>query len=233
MIQQKIFPKKNEMIYCSVAFEGSKKPYYYLTHDPSLDLGDEVEVPVGQENHLKIGHIVKIECFRPAEAPFPVDQIKEIAGKTLIKKAIQNFKSDQTTQNLITLMNALTDSLVWVPCNVKWGESDQQQIKEMLSQAEENQESLAGKTFTSKEDVHLVPDILQSGDEYYFPVFSSREEMGEYGKHFSKVPSPFMNTIAMARNNPNYEISGIVVNAFTNSAALKWDLLDIMEENDK
>ena len=46
---------------------------------------------------------------------------------------------------------------------------------------------MIGKTFSTKEAVRMIPDILQNGEQFFFPIFSSVEEMGEYGEHFSKV----------------------------------------------
>jgi hypothetical protein len=36
----------------------------------------------------------------------------------------------------------------------------------------------------------MVPDILQNGEEFFFPVFNTAEEMGEYGDYFSKIRLP-------------------------------------------
>ena len=44
---------------------------------------------------------------------------------------------------------------------------------------------MIGKTFSTKEAVRMIPDILQNGEQFFFPIFSSVEEMGEYGEHFS------------------------------------------------
>ncbi len=228
VLYRKVYPQNGELLYCSVKFKDNEKTYYYQTDDLTMDLGDEVEVPVGSRNTLKTGEIVNMECFTPKEAPFPADQVKEIAGKTIIKKAIGNFKGSRTTDNLLALMSILSDSMIWVPCNTLMGEEDQKQIEEMAGRVEDK-DSLVGSTFTSKEEIHLVPDILQRGEEYFFPVFSSREEMGEYGNGFSKVQASFQEAIALARNNSTYKITGIVVNAFSNAFTLGWDLLEIIE----
>ena len=47
----------------------------------------------------------------------------------------------------------------------------------------------------------MVPDILQNGDNFFFPVFTSEEEMGEYGVHFSKIQQHFLEAMNLARNN--------------------------------
>ena len=36
---------------------------------------------------------------------------------------------------------------------------------------------MLGEEFTTNDEVRLVPDILQNGDDFFFPVFSSEEEM--------------------------------------------------------
>ncbi len=54
---------------------------------------------------------------------------------------------------------------------------------------------LIGQEITVQDDVRLVPDILQRDDKYYFPVFTSDEEMGEYGNSFSHVRTHLLNAI--------------------------------------
>ncbi len=147
-----------------------------------------------------------------------------------ITQAIAAFKKDRTKENLVAVLYILRDSNVWVPCNAIWGQSDQEQIHKMFEEDQDNIEPMVGRTFTSKEQVRLVPDILQNANGYFFPVFSSQEEMGEYGKHFSQVESDFLRAVNMARNNDR-ELVGIVVNAFSDPMVLPWDLLNIIENH--
>ena len=63
--------------------------------------------------------------------------------------------------------------------------------------------------------MRLIPDVLQSGDEFYFPIFSTVEAMGEYGESFSKVQHSVLKAISMAKNNEK-NISGLVLNALLN-----------------
>ena len=57
----------------------------------------------------------------------------------------------------------------------------------------------------------MVPDILVNGEQFYFPVFTTAEEMGEYGKSFSKVQKHFLEAVNLARNNEK-KVVGIVIN---------------------
>ena len=74
----------------------------------------------------------------------------------------------------------------------------------------------------------MIPDILQNGNDFFFPVFSSVEEMGEYGENFSKIQKHILDVISMARNNEK-NISGIVLNAFTEPFVLDAEIFDIVE----
>ena len=77
-VYEKSRRKKGELIYCSVVFDNGLKTYYYRTEDDSLDAGDDVVVPAGNDNHLSIAKIVKVEYFAPADVPFPIEKTKVI-----------------------------------------------------------------------------------------------------------------------------------------------------------
>lgn len=70
--------KKGEYIYCSVSFDNSYKTYYYLTDDYSINVGDLVMVPVGQDDNLSTAKVIDIEYFKEEDVPFPLDKIKKI-----------------------------------------------------------------------------------------------------------------------------------------------------------
>ena len=72
---------------------------------------------------------------------------------------------------------------------------------------------------------------LQNGDEFFFPVFSTAEDMGKYGESFSKVQRHFLEAVNLARNNKK-KVTGIVINAFTEPFVMPMELLDIIAEMD-
>ncbi len=86
---------------------------------------------------------------------------------------------------------------------------------------------LIGHELVSHDSFCMVPDILQNGDEYFFPVFTSAEEMGEYGNAFSKVESHFLHAINLARNNEK-DIRGIVINAFSEPFVVPMEICEII-----
>ena len=73
--------------------------------------------------------------------------------------------------------------------------------------------------------------VGKSPKPLFFPVFSGIEEMGEYGNNFSKVEKHFLEAMIYAKNNEN-DLSGIVVNAFTEPFVLDKELWEAVENLD-
>ena len=90
-------------------------------------------------------------------------------------------------------------------------------------------DTLVGKTITNQDYIRMVPDILQNGEDFFFPVFSTAEEMGEYGESFSKVQRHFLEAVNLARNNEK-KVTGIVINAFTEPLVMPMKLLEIIAD---
>ena len=137
----------------------------------------------------------------------------------VLKSAITTFKQNPTENNLIEILEILRDFLVWIPCNATIGEHDIESLKSKK----------AGDKFKSADDIIMIPDVLKAGDEYFFPVFTSCEEMGEYGESFSKVEKWFIEAISLSQNNEK-QIKGIVINAFTDSFVVTNELLGIVKK---
>ena len=99
----------------------------------------------------------------------------------------------------------------------------------MVLKMKDNPEALIGQNFVAQDETRLVPDILQNGDNFFFPIFSTAEAMGEYGEHFSKVQKHMLEVIPLARNNEKKPV-GIVLNAFTEPFVLDAEVWDIVEK---
>lgn len=166
------------------------------------------------------------------EYTVPDDEITKelLEGGAYLKRAISICNRNRTKLNMLKLMKILRDSWVWVPCNTIMSNADYAAIEKMVKEAQENGglDSLVGTTFSNQNAVRLVPDILQNGDDFFFPVFTSAEEMGEYGKRFSKVEKHFLEAAALARNNEK-NVKGIVINAFSEPFVMSRELLGMIE----
>ncbi len=170
-----------------------------------------------------------------AEYAVPDDPITAelLADGSFLKKAVEICNRNRTQMNMVKLMKILRDSWIWVPCNAIMSEADNDSVLKMIQEAEDSGglDTLVGKTITNQDYIRMVPDILQNGEYFFFPVFSTAEEMGEYGENFSKVQRHFLEAVNLARNNEK-KVTGIVINAFTEPLVITMDLLDIIADMD-
>ena len=147
---------------------------------------------------------------------------EDLEDGRVLEAAIHTFNEAPTEKHLLDIMAILQDSYVWVPCNAVMSDADQARLAAM--------DLKIGEEFTSHDQIRMIPDILQSGDEFFFPVFSTQEAMGEYGNEFSKVQKHFLEALVLAKNNEK-DLAGIVINAFSEPYILDkelWNLFDKM-----
>lgn len=197
-----------------------------LLNEPNQDFGYHNGEQIGffvRENEDK-----SVICYTNMTPSRKLTQ-EDLADGTLLKEAIITFNRERTNPHFIDIMEFLRDSYVWVPCNSVLSDVDRKKIEELINGAGKDLDSVVGKTFSNDENIRMIPDILQNGDDYFFPVFTSADEMGEYGRNFSKVEKHFLETISLARNNDKH-VKGIVVNAFTEPFILEAGLFDVVEK---
>ena len=154
---------------------------------------------------------------------------QQIKNGEFIKTAIEICKRDNTKENRLRMTMLLRDSLVWVPCNAIFSDADNEEMSKAVLEAQENGEleSLEGNYFVCRDEVRMVPDILQNGDDFFFPVFSSEAEMGEYGEGFSRIQSHFLEAVTLANNN-EMNVKGIVINAFSDPFVVPIEICNII-----
>ena len=153
---------------------------------------------------------------------------EDLEDGILLKDMVKRFNADRTELNLFNVFQVMRDSFVWVPCNSILSETDSRNMHKLLEEHIDNIEELADEKYTTADQIRLIPDILINGDKYYFPIFSSTEEMGEYGENFSKVQKHFLEVLPLARNNEK-NVAGIVLNAFGEPFILVRELFDAVE----
>ncbi len=146
----------------------------------------------------------------------------------ILNDAVERFKTIKTESNLLDVLEILRDCHVWIPCTAIMSGVDGDMIKKMVEDAGDDIKSLEGMEFTTKDQVRLIPDILQNGDAFFFPIFSTAEEMGDYGRNFSKVEKHVLEAISLARNNDK-NLAGIVLDAFSNPFVIDAKLFDLVE----
>ena len=153
-----------------------------------------------------------------------------LEGGTFLKRAISICNRNRTQLNLIKLVRILRDSWVWIPCNTIMSDADINMWEKAVAAAQEKGDlsSLVGQEFVNQDEVRLVPDILQNENEFFFPVFTSTEEMGEYGNGFSKIEKHFLEAATLAKNS-KYDVTGIVINAFSDPFVIPKDMFDLID----
>ena len=140
-----------------------------------------------------------------------------LANGKVLRALVAQFEEGRTEKSLLGLLNCLRDSLVWIPCNV---EMDNIDMEKFLG-------AKKGDTITTEGNIRMVPDILKNGEDLFFPVFSSNDQMGEeYGSHFSKVQKHFFQAMSMAMARE--DIVGIVLDAFTQPFVIEKKMFDLI-----
>lgn len=160
--------------------------------------------------------------------PSKIITAEDLADGTMLKAAVSAFDAERNEPNFFEVLETLRDSYVWIPCNAVLGAADMTAMQKAIEESGDDLSTMVGQTFTNTENIRMVPDILQNGDAFFFPIFSSAEEMGEYGQGFSKVEKHFLEALQLAINNEK-NVSGIVLNAFSEPFVLEREIFDIVQ----
>ena len=136
----------------------------------------------------------------------------------VLKALILRYLNDWKEENLFPVLGCLRDSFVWIPGRMIMSEMDLQKFANAKK----------GDTISNDEVIKFEPDILQNGEYKFFPVFSSTEEMGEYGNGFSKVEKHFFEAMNFAMGKE--ETVGIVVNAFSTPFVVPKEWFEIISQ---
>ncbi|WP_296256819.1 SseB family protein [uncultured Ezakiella sp.] len=211
---------ENELEGCWVRIEalGEHNMIGTLLNEPDQDFdchaGDKIEFYVQQKDDEEIVLWSNMNTSTRFTA-------KDLEDGRVLEAAIHTFHEEPTEKHLLDIMAILADSYVWIPCNTIMSDADQARLAAM--------DLKIGEEFTSHDQIRLIPDVLQRGDEFFFPVFSNIEAMGDYGNGFSKVQKHFLEALVTAKNNER-DLAGIVINAFSEPCILDKELWNLVEE---
>ena len=157
----------------------------------------------------------------------------DLEDGSLLEAAVTAFNNERTEEHLINILTILRDSYVWIPCTAVMSEEDQNHLNDIAQKLKDNPDmdptELSGMEFRTEGITRMIPDILQNGDLYFFPVFSTVEAMRVYGHHFSKVQRHMLEAVSLAEHNER-ELAGIVLNAFTEPFVLDSRIFDIVKK---
>lgn len=151
------------------------------------------------------------------------------AENNLLTNALHLYCEHPSEENFMDLLLLLKESDVWIPCTMEMSEEDHEYFAKVVEEADGYLDSSIGKELNVQDHITLSPVIIQNEDGYFFPVFSSIEEMGDYKKEVSKMEESFLRAIQFARNH-EIEVRGIVINPFTDAIVVDRQLFDGIEE---
>lgn len=169
----------------------------------------------------------KVICFTDMNPSQKITE-EDLEDGSMLKAAVEKFEAERNEPNFIDVLEILRDSYVWIPCTAVFADVDLAKLDKMAKEAGDDIDSLVGMEFSTDEPTRMIPDILKNGDNFFFPIFSSAEEMGEYGENFSKVQRHILDVIPLAVNNEK-NVSGIVLNAFSTPFILERQIFDIVQ----
>lgn len=174
----------------------------------------------------------KTVCLADLDEENRVVNWEDIKDGIMLEMAVQRFSADSSRKNLVLLLAILKNSTVWIPCKAILSERDQQRFNEYGTKLlEEQMTTDDSKSFTTYDEIRLVPDILMNENKRYLPVFATKDVMGQYGNGFSKMEMSMLDAVSMARS---HEVDGILLNAFTENMVLGkegWDILEKIASN--
>ena len=149
---------------------------------------------------------------------------------SFLKKATEICNRNRTQLNMIKLAKILRDSWVWVPCTAVMSDADRERWNKAVTEAIDkgDPDSIVGQEFVSHDEIRMVPDILQNGEEFFFPVFTSVEEMGDAAKNHSQLQKHFLEAIKMACACEE-DVAGILINPFSSGMVIEKKVWNIVE----
>ena len=129
---------------------------------------------------------------------------------SFLKRAAGICARNCTKLNVFKLLKVLRDSMVWIPCNLDLGDETQ-------------------KNIPMEECLRVGAKILKNGDKFFFPVFSAADEMKKSGDNSTAVKCTFLYALSLAMNSKE-EVSGIVINPFTEPFVVDREFFGVLEE---
>ena len=121
----------------------------------------------------------------------------------------KQYLHEKTTESIEALFEVLNQSKVWVPFNAY-----------LMDESE------------GQEGVRLKPDILQKGDDYFYPCFSSEQEIPkEYYDRFSWLQLPVTDCLFTVEGRGRFALRGIVLDAFSESVEIDKEAFEAIRQS--
>ena len=121
----------------------------------------------------------------------------------------KEYLREKTTESIEALFKELKQAKVWVPFNPSL---------------------MDGRAV--QEGARLKPDILQKGDDYFYPCFSNEQEIPkEYYDRFSWLQLPVTDFLFAVEGRGRFPLRGIVLDAFSESVEIDKEAFEAIRQS--
>ena len=140
---------------------------------------------------------------------------KELENGDVLVALKSRFAEEKNQENLIALLKCMKDSKVIVPMRIEMSEEDAARIENATD----------GEEIETRDEIKMVPEILQAKEKRFFPMFSQIGQIPkEFGTSHNLMSMPTSEALDMAHQIEN--LDGIVLNAFSKSVAMPFVTAD-------
>ena len=140
---------------------------------------------------------------------------KELENGDVLVALKSRFAEEKNQENLIALLKCMKDSKVIVPMRIEMSEEDAARIEN----------ATGGEEIETRDEIKMVPEILQAKEKRFFPMFSQIGQIPkEFGTSHNLMSMPTSEALDMAHQIEN--LDGIVLDAFSKSVAMPFVTAD-------
>lgn len=130
----------------------------------------------------------------------------DLADGRLLRNEVNLFKQESTRQRFNDIVSLLRKSRVWIVCR---------------SVKQDEESAMSDPAVLKTDDGQIFqPRLLQRDSRFFFPVFSTMEDIRGDSSSFNIQERSFDEAVSLAMNNPE-PVEGIVVNPFTDPFILE------------
>ncbi len=142
---------------------------------------------------------------------------KALENGNLLRSLKHTFLTTQNPQTLMPVLACLRDSEVVVPVRLNVSDAQAESILSADKHA----------PIIPNEDISFTPDLLQSEDGIFMPIFSSEGQLKtEYAQNFSMMRISAVQCIRLMLQMP--DINGLVLDAFTEAMLIPKESAEII-----
>lgn len=134
-----------------------------------------------------------------------------LEGGEFLDMAIGVFNRNPNKENLEKLLLLVRSSKFWIPCKISLSDRDQHKVNILVDAIADNMGAPVKGSFKNEDSLHYVPDLVKNGEDFFMPIFTSKDHMEKYSTGFVTIEKDILEIIEVAKNN-DLDLRGIVVN---------------------